>query len=104
MTERIVPEVAERYDPNLRHVSGQPAGADGTAATQMVAGWREGVWRNAERLVAATSPAHREVVAASIEHHARLWAEGIVGPRLPGYGDVRAAHCEQVRARGAHRR
>jgi hypothetical protein len=101
--EEIVPEVADRYDPNLHHAGGQPAGADGTAATQLVAGWREGVWRNAERLGAATSPAHREAVATSIEENARLWAEGIAAPQAPGYRDVRAEHCEQALDRSDQR-
>jgi hypothetical protein len=92
----IVVEVADRYDPNLHHVAGQPAGADGTGATQMVAGWREGVWRNAEHLVAARTPAHREAVAVSIERHAQAWAESIAAPQAPGYRELRARHCEQA--------
>jgi hypothetical protein len=92
----IVVEVADRYDPNLHLAAGQPAGADGTGATQLVAGWREGVWRNAERLVAATSPSHREAVAASIELHARTWAESIAAPQAPGYRELRAEHCGQA--------
>jgi hypothetical protein len=96
--EDIVVEVADRFDPNLHLVAGQPAGADGTGATQLVAGWREGVWRNAERLVAATSPSHRDAVAASIEAGAQAWAESIAAPQAPGYRELRARHCEQALA------
>jgi hypothetical protein len=93
--EQIVPTVAARYDPGMEPVASQTTGADGTTSTQLVAAWREGVWRNAERLTAASSPAHRELVAATIEANAHAWAEPIAAPEAPGYRQVRAEHCHQ---------
>jgi hypothetical protein len=96
--DRIVPTVADRYDPAMEVVADQPTGADGTSATQMVAVWREGVWRNAERLGRATSEAHRELILASIETNAWGWGAPIAAPTVPGYTEVRAEHCERHRA------
>jgi hypothetical protein len=54
------------YDP--------PGVLDNTLAFQMIALWREGVWRNAERLVRATTPQERRFVADSIEKQAEVSA------------------------------
>jgi hypothetical protein len=43
----------------------------------MIATWREGVWRNAERLVRAQNDAERKLVAESIERNATEWANWI---------------------------
>jgi hypothetical protein len=99
--DRIVPEVADRYDPAMGLLGHEPTGADGTGATQMVAGWREGVWRNAERLTAAGSEAHRQLVTSSIEANAVAWAHAMAAPQAPGYREVRAEHCASRRQLGA---
>ena len=67
--------------------------ADNVAGLEMVKGWREGVWRNAERLLNATTPAQRQSVADSIELNAASWARGIAAARVPGYRAVRDAYC-----------
>jgi hypothetical protein len=43
---------------------------DDDAFLQTLVAWREGAWRNAERLVSAATPADRAQVAASIEQSA----------------------------------
>jgi hypothetical protein len=101
--DHIVPAVAERYDPALRIVADQPTSLDGTGATQLVAVWREGVWRNAERLDRATSDAERELILASIETHAWAWGEPMAAPSAPGYTEVRAEHCQRHRVEGGGR-
>ena len=58
-------------------------------------GWREVVWRNAERLVNASSDAERAQVAASIEAYAATWAQAIAALPAPGYGDTRDQYCAQ---------
>ncbi len=93
----IVSEVAARYDPNFGKLTGQPADADRTTFTQLLAAWREGAWRNAERLTAATDPAQRQVVVATIEANAHAWAEGFARRQAPGYRKLRADHCREHR-------
>lgn len=77
------------YDP--------PGPIDGLLAFQMVAAWREGVWRNAERLVHARTAAERAQVAESIERQAALTAQLIrtTFAYRPPLTDHRArlAHC-----------
>jgi hypothetical protein len=69
----------------------------------MVKGWREGVWRNAERLLDAKTKAERLQVTESIETNAATWAkliaaEGNGGP--PGYRAQRDAYCRSGGAAG----
>lgn len=71
----VLKEVADRFDPAADDVEVGPV--DDQFAYALLASWREGVWRNAERLVSATSEQERAQVAASIEQYALLTAEGI---------------------------
>ena len=59
----------------------------------MVKGWREGVWRNAERLLAARTDAQRQRVTDSIETNAVSWANLMAAPQTPGYRAQRDAYC-----------
>jgi hypothetical protein len=91
--EPVVSAIARAYD---RFVSVSNAGAspaDNVAGLEMVKGWREGVWRNAERLLNATTQAQRQSVADSIELNAASWARGIAAGRIPGYRARRDAYC-----------
>jgi hypothetical protein len=60
-----------------------------------VRGWRELVWRNAERLVNAQSGAERTQIAMQIEDLAALQAQLIAAVPQPGYRATRDAYCEQ---------
>jgi hypothetical protein len=61
----VLKEVATRFDPTADDIELGPV--DDLAAAAILQTWREGVWRNAERLANATTPAARADVAASIE-------------------------------------
>lgn len=60
-------EAHDRLDPSVSG-SGAPGGI------HLIIAWRELAWRNAERLVNASSDAERALVAASIEESARVEA------------------------------
>lgn len=93
----IVQEVGRRYDPLMSHIEALPV-VDDVGANQLVAGWREGVWRNAESLVATEgSPAH-DVSIATIEANAYAWAESIRTGEVPGRRELRDAHCRAALA------
>ena len=89
----IVPTVGRRYDPFMTWANASPSPVDNVAASQLVEGWREGVWRNAERLAGASSPAERAAVAAEIDANATAWARMIDGAAAPGYRAFRDAYC-----------
>jgi hypothetical protein len=65
----VLKEVADRFDPSADNVELGPL--DDEAAYTILQSWREGVWRNAERLVTARTPAARAQVAQSIELYAQ---------------------------------
>src|SRR4051812_15891384 len=97
--EPIVSTIGKRYDSmvTLTNASWDPL--DDFGGLEMVKGWREGVWRNAERLVEAKSKADRKQVEASIETNAAAWARMIAAPQVPpGYRATRDSYC---RAGGA---
>jgi hypothetical protein len=94
--EPIVSAIGSRYDPvvSITNASWDPL--DDVAGLEMVKGWREGVWRNAERLLDAKTKAERQQVTDSIETNAATWANliaanGTGGP--PGYRAQRDAYC-----------
>ena len=96
--EPIVSAIGRRYDSlvTISNASWDPI--DDIAGLEMVKGWREGVWRNAERLVGAKTPQDRAQVIDSIETNATTWANLIADPQVPGYRAQRDAYC---RAGGA---
>jgi len=86
VTDDLYAEIARRFDPTIDDADA-PGTADDAALFQIIPGWREIAWRNAERLVSATSDEERAEVAASIEEYAASQAETI---RLAsGYGPLR---------------
>jgi hypothetical protein len=93
--EPVVREINRRYDPivSLLNASWHPI--DDVAGLEVVRGWRELVWRNAERLVNADSAAERTQIAMQIEDLAALQAQLIALVSQPGYRATRDAYCEQ---------
>jgi hypothetical protein len=91
--ERVVGTIARRYDPliSLTNASWDPV--DNFGGLELVKGWREGVWRNAERLTRARTRAARARVAKSIEVNAASWARTIAAPQVPGYRAQRDEYC-----------
>src|SRR5947208_13852162 len=81
--EPIVSTIGARYDSivTLTNASWDPL--DDFGGLEMVKGWREAVWRNAERLVEAKTESERQQVDDSIETNAAAWARMIGSPQLP---------------------
>ena len=92
--ERVVAEVSARYDPMVSTTNAPWNPADDVFGLEMVKGWREGVWRNAERLVNATSDEERRRVADDIEARAADWARGFAAVQTPGDRERRDSYCQ----------
>jgi hypothetical protein len=71
-------EAAARFDPSVDDAQVQGTTLDETGGLQLLVGWREQAWRNAERLVAAATPEARAVVVADIERQAAIEANLLV--------------------------
>jgi Family of unknown function (DUF5995) len=92
----LLEELAEDYDPTIDDTQ-LPGDTDDQGLFQIVVGWREIAWRNAQRLAAAATPRDRLAVALSIETYAASQAEAI--RRASAYvapvqsSAARDAHC-----------
>ncbi len=93
----IVKEVTQRYDP-LTNLSVTLSPVTDVMGIELVRVWREGVWRNAEGLLAAHTPAEKALVEQRIETVAAASARVIALPRYPGYGPTRDAYCRSAAA------
>ncbi len=92
--ERIVSTIGARYDSLVTITNASWNPVDDIAGMEMVKGWREGVWRNAERLLSARTPAERQRVTDAIETNAATWARLIASGQVPpGYRAQRDAYC-----------
>ena len=94
---RVKQEIEQRYDPNFRDVPGPIDEMGGLEPTKT---WREGAWRNAERLVNASSEAERASIASQISAYSAAWGRAIAAPQRPGTRAERDAHCRAFHARG----
>ena len=99
--EPVVEAVARRYDPLITTTNASWSPVDDIAGMEVVKTWREGVWRNAERLLNAHSDAERAQVANEIETNAATWARMMAAPQQPGYRATRDAYCRSKLAHGA---
>jgi Family of unknown function (DUF5995) len=84
---------ARHYDPVFNDFELAPFDLDRIATLQLVQSWREGAWRNGERLMNARSGAERAQIVASIDANADAWADFIAKPQRPGYRKTRDAYC-----------
>ena len=91
--DRVVGEVSRRYDPFVSTTNSSAHPGDDVLGLEMVRGWRENVWRNAERLANATSDAEREAIAEDIRTRAADWARGMATPQTPGDRERRDSYC-----------
>ena len=64
------------------------------ASQQLVAVWREGVWRNAERLSVSQDPTWQSLTHESIELQANLTAIVMKVGETPQRRSLRDAYCE----------
>jgi Family of unknown function (DUF5995) len=96
VTDDVLAEIARRFDPTIDDAN-LPTSLDDAALFQLLAGWREKAWRNAELLAAARLPLVRDLVVAGIESDAATEARAIVAatayPPLLGGVAARAAFC-----------
>ncbi|TML35357.1 MAG: hypothetical protein E6G29_08335 [Actinobacteria bacterium] len=99
--EPVVEAVARRYDPLISTTNASWSPVDDIAGMELVKTWREGVWRNAERLLNAKTSAERRQVADQIETNAATWARFMAAPQQPGYRATRDAYCRAKLAHGA---
>jgi hypothetical protein len=98
--EPLLNEAADRYDPTVDDAQVQGTTVDETAMLQLLVGWREQAWRNAEALVNAPTPAARALVEAEIDRVAALEANLIVA--ATSYSPLNAqAALNQLAALGA---
>ena len=93
--EPIVSAIGRRYDSLVTITNASWNPLDDFIGLETVKGWREGVWRNAERLLDAKTPAERRQVSDSIEANAATWANLIAAGQVPGYRAQRDAYCAQ---------
>ena len=92
--EKIVRDVERRYDPFLAISNSSATPLDDFGGLELVKGWRENVWRNAERLLNARTEAERRIVSEQIERNAANWARTIASfPGPPGYRQQRDSYC-----------
>lgn len=89
----VIDAISSRYDPLLTITNASWDPVEDIGALEMVRGWREEVWRNAERLIAAKDDAARATVAQQIRDDAAVWARLMAAPQQPGYRATRDAYC-----------
>ena len=89
---------AAHYDPSFKYFEMTPLEGDKRGVLEMIKMWREGAWRNGERLMNARTPAQRRVVERSIDATSSLWADMIRSGDIPGYRAQRDAYCHAVQA------
>ncbi|MDQ4041560.1 MAG: DUF5995 family protein, partial [Actinomycetota bacterium] len=63
----MLTELAHRFDETIDDYDAPGTELDDDAIFQILVGWRETAWRNAERLAAARSDGERRAIAADIE-------------------------------------
>jgi hypothetical protein len=91
--EPVVSQIAKRYDPFVSTTNASWDPIDDIGGLEMVKGWREAVWRNAERLLAAKSDAERRQVTGQIQQNAATWARLMAAPQTPGSRARRDPYC-----------
>ena len=95
VADGLYAEIARRFDPTVDD-SEAPGTADNFLEFQIIPTWREIAWRNAERLVAASTDEARAQVAAGIEAYAASQAQTLRAAYeygLLGSSAARDAYC-----------
>jgi Family of unknown function (DUF5995) len=91
--EKVVRAIRDRFDPQVGLTNSDSTPADDVLGLEMVKGWRELVWRNAERLLNAENDAERKEVSDQIQSNAANWARGFAAVEQNGYRATRDAYC-----------
>jgi hypothetical protein len=85
--------IAAHYDPSFNLIDMKPLPLEEIGTLELVKSWREGAWRNGERLLNADTARQRAHVVDSIEGTSRLWAQLISAGGFPGTRATRDAYC-----------
>jgi len=93
----VLKELSERFDPEVDDKNVPGASGDDTATFQILQGWREDVWRNAERLASAETVDQRKAVADYIEQYALGVARQLKESTAIESSSARDAHCAAYR-------
>ena len=100
VTDGLYAELARRFDPTIDDTA-LPTMLDDAALFQLIVGWRELAWRNAERLANAPTDEARAVVAQQIEDYAAATARDLaLLTQYPPFGSgsaARDAYCAAQR-------
>ncbi len=91
--DTIVAEMGRRYDPFMTTVDEVGGLVDNVGAQQLVALWREGVWRNAEQVTTTADTPLFDLSVRMIETQADTTAQLMTVGELPGRRALRDAHC-----------
>ena len=96
VTDDLIAEIARRFDPSIDDGNLRTT-LDDFVLFQLLAGWRETAWRNAELLALAPTEEAREQVGQAIEGYAASQARAIrlATQYLPftGGSTARDAYC-----------
>ena len=93
----VLKELAARFDPAVDDVDVPGFPGDDAALFQMLQGWREGVWRNAEMLNNAENAGQRKAASDYIEQYALQQAQRIKQFTTISDSAGRDAHCSAYR-------
>ena len=93
----VLKELSARYDPTIDDVDVPGFLGDDAALFQMLQGWREGVWRNAEMLDNADNAGQRKAASDYIEQYALQQALRIKQFTTSSSSAARDAHCAAYR-------
>lgn len=91
--QAVIDAIVKRYDPILTTTNASWNPFEDIGALEMVRGWREQVWRNAEKLISAKDKAERAQVTQQIQDQAAAWATAMAAPQQQGYRATRDAYC-----------
>jgi hypothetical protein len=91
--EKVVRAVRDRFDPQMDLTNSELTPGDDVLGLELVKGWRELVWRNAERLLNAEDDAERKEISDQIQANAANWARGFTAVEQGGHRATRDAYC-----------
>lgn len=87
----MLTELAQRFDETIDDYDAPGTEYDDETIFQVLVGWREAAWRNAERLAAARTDAERRSIATDIELQAEAQAQFIQANTVYRPGESTAA-------------
>ena len=86
--------IAAHYDPSFQTFD-LAVPIEEIGVIELIKAWREGAWRNGERLLNAETKAERREVVQSIRQTSAMWAQLISAGGLPGTRAARDEFCAQ---------